>query len=183
MIEIDGVKIGGTGLWYDYGYAHHVYGIPMNEGVSHWACTMNDSNYIRVPNSNGLPDYLDFDSFCKKEKEKLDLIIKDLDVIVTHVSPNWTRIPSKYQSSESTFWYFDGRELMAKTNKNQIWIHGHTHDKFFYEQEDKCTIICNPLGYPMGGVNINSKKMDAFKFLTVEVGNIPSYDDIFKDIE
>jgi predicted phosphodiesterase len=183
IFELDGVKIGGTGLWYDYGYAHKVWGKPLNQGMLEWTYIMNDANLIRVPNESGTPSYLDFNIFCNKEKAKLDLIIQDIDMIVTHVSPNWSRIPQKFNTPDSTFWYFDGAELLAKTNPKQIWVHGHTHDKMFYDTPDQCTIICNPLGYPPRQVDITSPKIKENAFLTVDVGNIPTYEQIFEGVD
>lgn len=183
IFEYDGVKIGGTGLWYDDGYANKVWGVSQKDVKLDWLYTMNDSNLIRVPNQDGNPGRIDFISFCNSEKEKLNSIIESLDVIVTHVSPDWSRIPLKYNKSSSTFWYFDGSYLIEKTNQRQIWVHGHTHDSHYYELSNRSTIICNPLGYPDRGVEYNSPKIREHGFLTVDVGNIPSYDDIFANIE
>ena len=84
----------------------------------------------------------------------------------------------------------DGREILNDLDETKTWIYGHTHNKQCYTYDSGCNMICNPLGYPSEhymepdswSYKRNIKNFDKLKFITMPVGKLPSYDDIFKNI-
>lgn len=138
--EIDGVRFGGTGMWYDFSYGIQVLGRSLSFMLEHWASRMNDINYM-----TGLPRRT-LDMFWE-EKKKLDQIIHDSDVIITHVSPDWSHIDERYRIDPvSGFYYFDGSQYMEQI-EGKIWCTGHVHLSHSYMHQG-CWFINNALGYP-----------------------------------
>ena len=176
-VEIDGVKIGGCGMWYNYDYAEQVWGKTRYECEEMWDNYLNDANYIRVP-SHGIRGQIDNVVYSAEQLELLKSIYLECNVIVTHVSPDWSHLINRWQIPETTFYLFDGSELLKNLDSTKMWIFGHTHDKYFYTHESGCTMICNPLDYaPQNWYNMN---LDNKRFITMEVGALKSYDEVFK---
>ncbi len=149
VADIEGVKVGGSMGWYDGTYTPEEYPImfPTNRGDkiayttdSLWKMSMNDSNYINISR---------FDSLFKSEYDKLVHTVEKADIMVTHINPsNLAKHQSQVYVKEpsSTFYCFDGSELLKKTTA-KYWIYGHTHDKKEYTK-NRVKHICNPAGYP-----------------------------------
>ncbi len=147
VIEIQGFKIGGLGMWHDESYALNY---PEKNVYDEWCNTMNDSKLIL----NGrLFDYgygathstFDYRKKFKSEKQKLQKI-KNVDLMITHYGPRIPNLPEKYKNFLTTFYYFDGIKDIERINP-QFWIHGHTHGSYS-EIYNETEIICNALGYP-----------------------------------
>jgi len=139
-IEVDGVVFGGTGMWYDYSFGMQTLMKSFSYLDDLWRDNMNDSKMIR-----GLPRRT-MDMFWH-EKEKLDKVIIDCDVIVTHVGPDWSRVIEKYRLDAMTsFYYFDGQDYFDKIDR-KIWCWGHTHSHYSY-MKNGCYFVNNSLGYP-----------------------------------
>ncbi len=153
VIEIDGIKIGGCDSWYDGRYIKEHFGdkcsmwnIPKDDYYINqlWKNSLNDSNYIYG---------MKWQEYAEQEKEKIEKIYKDVDVMVTHVNPSIIKehTSSFYREEETTgFFTFDGSKYL-KDGSMKYWIFGHTHTKAEFEANGiKC--ICNPMGYPMEAV-------------------------------
>lgn len=141
IVEIDGVKYGGAGMWYDFSYGMSMFGKSKEGLFFKWKEVMNDSRLIK-----GLDFLTDFKE-ADKEKEKLDKIIEDSNVIITHVGPEWSKIPHEYKYDVATsFYYFDGRPYFEKA-KDKVWVYGHVHYRNDYETHG-CRFINASLGYP-----------------------------------
>lgn len=146
MIEIDNVKYGGVGMWYDFSYGNQFLGKSTTSLYSLWKYLMNDSKLIK-----GLDFGIEFNE-ANKEKEKLNNIIEDSDIIITHVGPDWSYIPSEYKFEDSTaFYYFDGKPYFDKI-KNKVWVYGHVHYRSDYDSHN-CRFINASLGYPSENKN------------------------------
>ena len=141
IIELNGIKFGGVGMWYDFSYGKQVFGMTQESLFSQWKKVMSDYKYIK-----GLQFYDDFRE-ADKEKEKLDKIIDESDVIITHVGPEWSRIPNKYKIDvDTSFYYFDGKPYFDRI-ENKLWLWGHTHERYDYNMYG-CRFINASLGYP-----------------------------------
>jgi len=178
IIEIDGVKFGGCSMWYSYDYAMQVWNMPQAECVYMWNEYLNDANFIRVP-YNGITGTIDNEAYSKEQLELLKKVYLQSDVIVTHINPDWENFHRKWRIPESTFYAFDGREMLKKMNENKMWIFGHTPDKYFYSHPSGCTMICNPLGYAIE--SWRDRDLSYQKFVTMEVGKLKSYENVFKE--
>lgn len=152
VIEIDGVRIGGTGSWYD---------LKTSEDLVLWNKIMNDSNLIYKGNerpSNGM--YSMYNSrvssnwdpikFWEQEREKLERVAKEkCHVFVTHVALNYAPdeiMHPEYVGDKSNLFYYTNNLDILKESGCKVHIHGHTHQKFEYEV-DGIRVYCNPLGY------------------------------------
>jgi predicted phosphodiesterase len=140
IVELDGLTYGGCSMWYDLQYGIQVLKASQDHIFRHWTKVSNDFSRIR-----GKPR-LTLDMF-QKEKEKLDRVITASQVILTHVSPDWSRVPAGRELELATsFYYFDGS---AYTNQisNKIWCFGHIHHRMDYLHQ-QCRFINASLGYP-----------------------------------
>lgn len=151
IIEIEGVRIGGCDSWYDGAYTKKHFNKTDDTWIHQlWKHSLNDANYIYDMN---------WQLFSQQEKEKIQMIYQDVDIMITHVNPSIAKehTDKKYQDELTTgFFTFDG-ERYLKNGSIKYWIYGHTHDFMEYDFHGvKC--ICNPLGYPGEG-NTNLKRI------------------------
>ncbi|MGG1659511.1 metallophosphoesterase family protein [Brevibacillus sp. NRS-1366] len=143
IIEIDGVKFGGVGIWYDFSYGMKELGYTKEALYSKWWEVMNDSRLIK-----GLLDK-SF-TFADEEKKKLDSIVDESDVIITHVGGDWSRVIGNYKfDSVTSFYYFDGSNHFSKL-EDKVWCFGHTHQRYDYDAYG-CRFVNASLGYPSEG--------------------------------
>ncbi|NEW06630.1 hypothetical protein GK047_11455 [Paenibacillus sp. SYP-B3998] len=139
-VELDGVTYGGCGMWYDLQYGIQVLKSTKDHIFRHWTKVSNDFSRIQ-----GKPR-LTLDMFTK-EKAKLDKIIANSQVILTHVSPDWSRVPEGRELDLATsFYYFDGAEYASQL-ANKTWCFGHIHQRMDYVHH-QCRFINASLGYP-----------------------------------
>jgi len=161
VIEIDGIKFGGTCSWYN---------LPNNIDIENWNRIMNDSHYIMNNITINKYDYYyrtktnskwDTQKFWKLERVKLEKIIeKKCDVFITHVPLNEPTVKEglnvEFENAvENIFYYTDNIEILKRSNC-KIHIHGHTHQNLDYIKEN-IRIVCNPLGYSSDKLNNNIK--------------------------
>ena len=143
IIEIDGIKFGGCDGWYNDGYFARQYPeekFPIKSTNQMWEKCTPDSKFIF-----GIEN---FDDIFKIEKEKIEKIYKECDVMITHINPSCKNehINADFQNKPSNvFFTFEGEEYL-KNGSMKYWVFGHTHEKLEYTEHGvKC--ICNPLGY------------------------------------
>lgn len=149
IITIDGVRFGGCDSWYDGEYITKnfdnicpMWNVPKDSYYINqlWENGLNDANYIK--------DF-DWQKTATIEKEKLDKIYKDVDIMITHVNPslNPNHTFELYRESELTgFFTFNGEKYLREGSM-KYWIFGHTHNETEYEIENT-HCIANPMGYP-----------------------------------
>lgn len=175
VIKIGDFVIGGGSGWYDGSYAIEKYGYGNADIRSLWNNAMNDANHIYDPR-NKLYGQLNIFTHAEEETAKLRAIYDVCDLVVTHIAPEWSFVPPKYETTITAFYCFDGREMLANMKPNAHWLFGHTHDPYYYRNELGPTMVCKPLGYPNYTSNLSRRA-----FFTIELGKpIPGYDGVFK---
>ncbi|MFC5452944.1 metallophosphoesterase family protein [Paenibacillus aestuarii] len=139
-VMLDGIVFGGCGMWYDLQYGIQVLKSTQDHIFKQWIQVSNDYTHLR-----GKPR-MTLDMF-QLEKAKLEKVIAASDVIVTHVSPDWSRVPKGRELELTTsFYYFDGSGY-ADQLAGKIWCFGHIHERMDYV-EHRCRFINASLGYP-----------------------------------
>ncbi|OMF88734.1 hypothetical protein [Paenibacillus sp. FSL R7-0337] len=105
---------------------------------------MNDSSLIYPTFTREfLKDYF------QEELRKLEGIFDHSQIIITHVGPDASSVIQQYKNSPvSTFFYFDGSDLLIRAN-DKVWCYGHTHTHTDYHHTDGCRLINDALGYPI----------------------------------
>jgi predicted phosphohydrolase len=137
-VELDGVTIGGTGMWYDFSYGQKYLGKSYENIWLEWSFFSNDSRKIK-----GFSTKDRFES----EKEKLERVIEKADIILTHVGPLSDFSPYRGEAVLfNSFYFFDGEELIKKYN-SKIWCFGHVHIRETHKKHG-WTFISHCLGYP-----------------------------------
>lgn len=134
IVTINGVTFGGTSLWYDYSFGLKL-GYTWKKLDAYWFSNFNDSNYITK-----CPD-------VAEEMKKLDAIFDACDVVITHVSPDDSRVNPRYRADPVTsFYYFNGLEFLSRA-KGKVWCFGHVHYRQMYMNQG-CLFVNHALGYP-----------------------------------
>lgn len=139
-IDINGTRFGGVGMWYDFSFELNNRSGDFDTAFDLWSSLSNDYKMIK-----GFPK-LTLDMF-NSEKEKLDKIINESDVIITHVGPDVSLSPY-FNEMElyNSFYFFDGSDYFNSI-ANKMWCFGHIHydlDTIKYQ----CRFINHALGYP-----------------------------------
>lgn len=147
VIEINNIKIGGVGMWYN---------LPTNGHIEQWNQVMNDSNLIMKDwrpyyNSFGYGGKIKVGSFDTQryyldELEKLKNI--ECNILVTHVPP--VLIPEEYKGlyagdNNNIFYESDNIEAVNNTGCEFV-ISGHVHEEYELNY-DNFELLINPLGY------------------------------------
>lgn len=142
VININGINFGGADGWYDGTYSKQVLKTIIDVDFL-WQFGMNDSKLIRE-NNDRLKSFM---PLFVLEYQKILKIHKKTDIMITHVSPDWSNPDKRFKNEDLTsFFYFDGKELL-KDMKEKLWFHGHTHKQQSYIN-DSVNFYCNPFGYP-----------------------------------
>jgi hypothetical protein len=170
VIEINGVKFGGTCSWYN---------LPTSQDISTWKKVMNDS--VKIYNGYSKQPYGMYQSyeqpsnnwntqdFWMKQKAKLIEISQEkCDVFITHVPLNE---PTKEEGMadefigdpDNIFYYTNNFELLKQSGCS-VAIHGHTHQSLDYVK-DGIRILCQPLGYPSNNTYNFVKQIEIYKYL------------------
>lgn len=145
IIEIEGIRFGGTMGWYDGKY------ITNNLNSSE----TKDFQYINNLWAEYFPDFMSirdinhFNDFCRIENNKIESIYKNCDVMITHINPSIQKdhTEKKYRENDlSGFFSFDGSRFLKDTTA-KVWLFGHTHYQISFKVHN---VICssNPFGYP-----------------------------------
>ncbi len=149
IIEIEGIKFGGVDSWYDGEYIKEHFGerAPNPDYTKdnlwinkYWFDTM-------ISDRKNLFEF-DWTEQSIKEKNKIEKIYQNIDVMITHVNPSIEKQHTKeeYRNLEmSGFFSFDGKKYLLNGNM-KFWIYGHTHTPCEFIING-VTCICNPMGY------------------------------------
>jgi len=137
--EYKGIKIGGTMMWYDGSYAKKLgnSSYPLNDL---WKRVMPDSQSIKGLNY--------FNDIFHNERKKLNKFYKNVDIIVSHISPlNEKKYihPMFKEDYSSSFFCFDGWKYLEETSAKH-WFYGHVHNPNEVKLEN-IELHCNPYGY------------------------------------
>ena len=175
-VKLDGINFAGSGLWYDNTYARQLYSMSDAQIDSMWVDFMNDSNLI-----NAGTEQFDRYRMFNDEYNRLLPLISGSDVVVTHVAPTYDFIPVKYNNATSTFYQFDGSDMLLRLGDGKAWCYGHTHDRIMGIHRTETQLCCNPLGYPNEkNENWMSKGFPSkSKILNINIERVKSYEEIF----
>jgi len=151
-VNINGLIIGGTGMWHDNSYGkllkfsdHSLYNL--------WKTRMQDARYIMQyktyhDNYDAVIKKSSFDyiKHFKVEMHKMKKI-NEADILVSHYGPIISPESMKrYSEVDTTFFYYNGTFLLNKL-KPKLYIYGHVHSQYIhFFGETK--LVCNPLGRP-----------------------------------
>ncbi len=142
-------------MWYDFQYGIQKLNSDKDSIYECWKSFSNDSRLIE-----GLPRLVEV--MFQEEKEKLNKVLESSNVIVTHISPDWSTVPlNKKDNLSNSFYYFDGSDYYSKL-KGKIWCFGHVHRRMDYIK-DGCRFINASLGYPDENKDV-PKKILTVKF-------------------
>ena len=163
IIEIEGILIGGCDSWYDGEYIKQNFG-NNDERCPMWDIPLNSDYYIDQLQQQSINDAnyifgIHWQELALQEREKIERIYKDVDIMVTHVNPSILKEHTHpyYREEETTgFFTFDGLKYLKNGNM-KYWIFGHTHNQTTFNLHD-VTCICNPMGYP--SENNNTKNVE-----------------------
>lgn len=147
IVNIDGLNIGGCGMWYDFSYGINNHSLTIQYLEEVWHHRSNDSRLIKVDNTvHGMIDNLEY---FKEQYALMEKIHKDCDVVMSHIGPDDSFVPEHYKEPTTSFYYYDGSKILENMNHNQVYFFGHTHDPYNTVSKSGGTrLICNPLGYP-----------------------------------
>ena len=148
VVEINGVKIGGSGMFWDSSYFEMMKGYaPSNHELKKlYYENMNDVNYINTSGSYKQKTFDPFEYFDSQYKKLQQ--IKNADIMISHYSPivPYDINPKFIGEITNTFYYFNGEQDIKRINP-KYWFFGHVHDKYQFIKDSTC-VISNPLGYP-----------------------------------
>ena len=153
VVNINGLKVGGYGNWYN---------LPTNGLIAQWNEVMNDSNLIYGGTEHNVIHYgygavekhsnWDTQAFRKTQEDALQRIIDEkCDILVTHICPSI--IPDDHlftghiQDRDNIFYATDDFEEVKKT-ECEVVIYGHNHQIAEWSQEG-IDFKTNAVGYPM----------------------------------
>lgn len=98
-------------------------------------------------------------------------------VVVTHHLPSMRSVAERYQSGLLSACFASNFDHLM--GYSQLWIHGHTHDSFDYQNKGT-RVICNPRGYCKAGQTPENREFNLA--LVVEVSNEAArLDKVFAD--
>ena len=98
IIEIDGIKFGGTMGWYDCKYLLSQYSTSKEDITNDWTHMSLDATYIRPQ--------IDIFDFFEVEKKKIEKVYRDCDVMITHVNPSISDEHFSYKYKYHNYQYF-----------------------------------------------------------------------------
>ena len=68
-------------------------------------------------------------------------------VVITHFTPSYLSQAPRWRFSGISSCFHNNLNDLIELEQPEVWIHGHTHDRFDYKIGET-RIICNPQGYP-----------------------------------
>jgi len=139
IIELDGVKIAGTTMWFKDD--------PMNVCYQR---KINDFAYIR--------EFVNQVYIENKRAVKFIRSLKNIDMVVTHYVPSRKAIAPIYKGFElNRFFICDMEEDILKI-KPKYWLFGHTHFSYDFKIGET-RLLSNPRGYELSDLNKKFRKL------------------------
>jgi len=174
-VETRGIKIGGVACWYDRTYAQREWNMSDAEIDHSWLMGMTDSQLIK---SNG--NTIDYADYAERVNQKVESLV-DCDVIFSHIAPDYSNLLDEYKEPFTTFYHFDGTKYLDRMKQDSMWIFGHTHSRYFYQYDNKVTMIASPLGYTPPGYDSTHTDVSSRQFLTMDVGPLKTYEELWNE--
>ena len=163
IVDIKGLKIGGTGMWYDV------------KDNNDWMSYMNDGHniitqapYIIPLAYSGSMKVTGFntDEYYNEQVKKLKSL-KGSDVIMTHICPAFIPdelLPSEYRGDKHNAYYYSNTIDIIKDISPEVCVFGHTHTQYDIDIENQW-FVCNPLGYKGEKTNASIKQLEISKII------------------
>jgi Icc-related predicted phosphoesterase len=152
IVDVEGIKITGVNMWYDFSYGIKM-GKSRQQVLNEWSSLSNDSKKILNVN---------IENYFNEEKEKLDNVIEESDIIITHVGPD-VRL-SEYTGKQkiyNSYYFFDGINYIEEL-ENKIWLFGHIHTRKDIIR-DGWRIISHAIGYNDENFDLDVKTFNVNK--------------------
>ncbi len=181
-VVLDGVRFLGCSLWTDFQYFGS--GAAQQLAMNDYVAGLMDCRAINAGRVRGDGGYeaerltplhvLQRHNRSRAWLESaLDEPFEGPTVVVTHHLPHRNSVAPRFANDRLTpgFAVDLPNQTIAKAD---LWIHGHTHDSCAYAVRDpnavrECTVICNPMGYPLSTGAMENKRFDPH--LLVQVGD------------
>jgi predicted phosphodiesterase len=163
IIDIDGVKFGGTIGACDFSYNFNGYSKDFLK--DRWKFEWYDGRYLAMTIE-------EHDDFIKKQMDLIETIaLQPIDVMVTHYVPSNSLTDAEYRfSRETAYFNFNGDpyiETLANNN-GKHWIYGHTHKRSL-KYINGVQMICNPMGYRYSPGNDQILPLTDFESFVFEI--------------
>lgn len=132
---IEGQRFIGDTMWFPY----HISNRKFERHFSDFKA-ISDVQNVYQENSNW-KDF--FRSSCKQG-----------DIVVTHHIPSYRSVATEYIGDSYNRFFLSCMPVEIKEFKPKLWVHGHSHYQFDYQEHDT-RIIANPRGYPGEYTQVN----------------------------
>jgi predicted phosphodiesterase len=156
-LVIDGVRFLGSTLWTDFDYFGEA-----NRERAMQVCMRYITDFRRIRAARPAaeenivevrPGMLTPAHVRARHAESRDWLTARLDephqgatVVITHHMPGKHSVAGRYANDLGNAGFASHLDhLMGRAD---LWVHGHTHDSFDYEQAGT-RVLCNPRGYPL----------------------------------
>jgi len=130
MVEIEGVKIGGTTMWFPRPgilakrYKHNLNDFRLISGFEPWVYQEHDL-----------------------AQAFLESAAPRVDVLVTHHIPTQQGVSERHKNSPLNHYFCHDLTRLIEREGPPYWLFGHTHDRFDFTI-GKTRLLANPFGYP-----------------------------------
>ena len=136
VVEIAGIRIAGTSLWFRDQPSNLAHEHAMNE----FALIRGFKPWVYEENARAL--------------EFLELKARHADVVVTHHLPSERSVAPYFEGDPLNRFFLCSVDDLIQRAAPALWVHGHTHASID-TQVGSTRIVCNPLGYLGFGHNRN----------------------------
>lgn len=126
---IDGVRFGGTTLWFAYDPLNSLY----ESSLSDFGVIQGFKSWVYQAN--------------REARSFLEKSISKLDIVITHHLPSPKSLQGDMINSQMNRFYLTDMEATIANSNLLLWVHGHIHTSIDYKI-GKTRVICNALGYP-----------------------------------
>jgi hypothetical protein len=144
------IRFLGCTLWTDY----NLFGDRAAAMVQAWD-GLNDHRLIKTREGcrpGWSRQFKPEDALRRHERElawldaQLAIPFEGPSVVVTHHGPSPRSVPERFRHDPMTPAFYSDIEALVLQHQPDLWIHGHTHDSFYYTI-GRTRVICNPAGY------------------------------------
>jgi len=154
ILEIEGIKFGGTAMWYDGYYYRKV----VNESMDNKKFYFELENYAY----EYMPDAMSITQTIRKmflwQLSKLRKVVKEADVVFTHICPiaeDKFLSPAFKGQVSNGFFSFNGAHFIKNNNNIKVWVYGHIHSEI-NDSFEGTQMLCNPVGKLSSNISVKS---------------------------
>lgn len=151
VVDFGGVRFLGSTLWTDYKLNP---GTRIKQQMEICARYLTDHRTIRSGTGYFTPNQA-LEEHKKSRAWLMEQLSTPYDgktVVLSHHGPHRKSVHPKYARELANAGFCSNlEELLAKAD---VWMHGHVHDTFDYEEQG-CRVLANPRGYALNHRNTN----------------------------